>query len=166
MFTTSARLGVLVLLLMARSAAPKKCNGANLPKDADLRIGVKKRPETCERRSQPGDQLSMHYVGTLYSDCSKFDSSRDRDEPFKFTLGNAMVIKGWDEGLRGMCVGEVRRLTIPSDLGYGDSGSGDAIPGGSTLVFEVELLEIADPPKKKKKGKKKKKKKKHAKQEL
>ena len=156
----------LLLLLLAHSAESKKCDGSNLPKDAELRIGVKKRPESCERRSQPGDELSMHYVGTLYSDCSQFDSSRDRDEPFKFTLGSGMVIKGWDEGLRGMCEGEVRKLTIPSDLGYGDNGSGDTIPGGSTLVFEVELLKIADPPKKKKKGKKKKKKKKATKQEL
>ena len=157
------RLGALALLFLASTDA-KKCDGTNLAKDAELRIGVKKRPEACERRSQPGDELTMHYVGTLYSDCSQFDSSRDRDDPFKFTLGQGMAIKGWDEGLRGMCEGEVRKLTIPSDLGYGDSGSGDTIPGGSTLVFEVELLKIADPPKKKKKGKKKKKKK--AKQEL
>jgi len=116
---------------------------------------------TLAGKSAPGDKLKMHYTGTLYSDCSKFDSSRDRDTPFEFTLGQGMVIKGWDDGLRGMCAGEVRKLTIASDLGYGDAGSPDRIPGGATLVFEVELLEIADGDfagdnKKKKKKKKRK----------
>jgi len=118
---------------------------------------VKHKPETCEKKSKPGDTVSMHYTGTLYSDCSKFDSSVDRDEPFKFTLGKGEVIKGWDDGLRGMCIGEKRKLTIPSDLAYGDSGSGEKIPGGSTLQFEVELLDIKEKGKKKKKPKKKKK---------
>ena len=108
----------------------------------------------------------MPDTGKLYSDCSKFDSSLDRDDPLKFTLGKGEVIKGWDDGLRGMCVGEKRKLTIPSDLAYGDEGSGDKIPGGSTLQFEVELLDIKRPsPKGAKKQKKKKKKKKKAAQD-
>jgi len=83
----------------------------------------------------------MHYTGTLLKDGSQFDSSVGRS-PFDFTLGQGMVIKGWDNGLQDMCVGEKRRLVIPSGLGYGASGSGAKIPGGATLVFEVELLSI------------------------
>jgi FK506-binding protein 2 len=110
--------------------------------DASLRVGVKHKPETCDRKSQVGDKLSMHYTGTLYKDGSKFDSSLDRNSPFEFTLGRGQVIKGWDNGLLNMCVGEKRKLVIPSGLGYGDHGSPPKIHGGATLVFEVELLEI------------------------
>mmetsp|Transcript_62126 Transcript_62126/g.170694 ORF Transcript_62126/g.170694 Transcript_62126/m.170694 type:complete len:162 (-) Transcript_62126:351-836(-) len=149
---------LFLVLACASEALGKACQGENLPKDAKLRIGVKHKPEECLKKSKPGDTLKMHYTGTLYSDCSKFDSSLDRDEPFKFKLGQGEVIKGWDDGLRGMCVGEKRKLTIPSDLGYGDSGSGEAIPGGSTLQFDVELLDIREPGAKKKKKKKKSKK--------
>jgi FK506-binding protein 2 len=81
-------------------------------------------------------------TGTLYKDGSKFDSSRDRDSPFSLTLGRRSVITGWEEGLVGMCVGEKRKLIIPSGKGYGDRGSPPKIHGGATLVFEVELLEI------------------------
>ena len=102
----------------------------------------------------------MHYTGKLYSDCSTFDSSVERGDPFSFTLGKGEVIKGWDDGLRGMCIGEKRKLTIPSDLAYGDDGSGEAIPGGSTLQFDVELLDIKEQAAKKKRKKKKSKKKK------
>ena len=84
----------------------------------------------------------MHYTGTLYRDGSKFDSSKDRNRPFEFQLGAGRVIKGWDEGLLDMCIGEHRRLTIPSGKGYGDRGAGAKIPGGATLVFETELLDI------------------------
>ncbi|KAL5268310.1 hypothetical protein ACHWQZ_G002241 [Mnemiopsis leidyi] len=106
-----------------------------------LQIGVKKRNQ-CERKSKKGDQLAMHYTGTLKSDGSKFDSSRDRNSPFEFTLGVGQVIKGWDQGLLNMCPGDQRKLTIPPHLGYGDRGAGGKIPGGAWLVFEVELLEI------------------------
>uniref|UniRef100_A0A1I8I794 peptidylprolyl isomerase n=2 Tax=Macrostomum lignano TaxID=282301 RepID=A0A1I8I794_9PLAT len=110
----------------------------------ELRIGVKKRvpAEECTARAAKGDTVSMHYTGTLYSDGSKFDSSLDRNQPFKFTLGVGQVIKGWDQGLIGMCKGEKRRLVIPAHLGYGESGSPPKIPGNSALVFEVELLDI------------------------
>ena len=145
----------LLLLWSIVSVDAKACQGENLAKDAALRIGVKHRPDTCDVKSKPGDKLSMHYTGTLYSDCSQFDSSVDRNEPFEFKLGKGEVIKGWDDGLKGMCVGEKRKLTIPSDLAYGDGGSGEKIPGGSTVQFEVELLGLKEGATKKKKQKKK-----------
>ena len=91
--------------------------------------------------SKSGDTLSVHYTGTL-EDGTKFDSSRDRGEPFEFVLGAGYVIKGWDEGMVGMKVGGTRKLTIPSDMAYGDYGVPGAIPGGATLIFDVELVEI------------------------
>jgi peptidylprolyl isomerase len=87
-----------------------------------------------------GYQISAHYTGTLQSDGSKFDSSRDRGEPFSFVLGQGQVIKGWDVGFASMKKGEVANLVIKSDYGYGDHGSPPKIPGGATLVFDVELL--------------------------
>ena len=88
-----------------------------------------------------GSKVSVHYVGTL-ENRSKFDSSRDRGTPFSFNLGASQVIRGWDEGVAGMKVGETRILTIPSDLAYGPSGIPGVIPGGATLIFEVELLAV------------------------
>lgn len=157
----------LALLMMSDTVVyGKQCQGENLPQNADLRIGTKHRvpKDECTRVTQNGDMLEMHYTGKLYSDCSTFDSSLERDEPFKFQLGKGQVIKGWDDGLKAMCVGEKRKLTIPSDLGYGDSGSGAQIPGGSTLIFDVELLSISDGPVDKKKKKVRRKKKRKSKQ--
>ncbi|KAI8867258.1 hypothetical protein GQ42DRAFT_109401, partial [Ramicandelaber brevisporus] len=107
-----------------------------------LQIGVLKRVDDCPRRSTNGDKLTMHYRGTLFSDGSQFDASYDRGEPLDFTLGKGKVIKGWDQGLLGMCVGEKRQLTIPSDLGYGAKGAPPAIPPNAALVFETELIAI------------------------
>lgn len=88
-----------------------------------------------------GQRVSVHYTGWL-TNGNKFDSSKDRNDPFVFPLGAGRVIRGWDEGVQGMKVGGTRKLTIPSDLGYGPRGAGGVIPPNATLVFEVELLDI------------------------
>jgi FKBP-type peptidyl-prolyl cis-trans isomerase len=88
-----------------------------------------------------GKKITVNYKGTL-TDGTKFDSSYDRNEPFSFNLGAGEVIVGWDKGFAGMKVGGKRKLTIPSSMGYGDNGIPGAIPGGATLVFEVELLKV------------------------
>lgn len=92
---------------------------------------------------QKGQLAKVHYTGWL-TDGTKFDSSKDRNEPFEFRVGDRQVIRGWDLGVEGMKVGEVRKLTIASDLGYGERGAGNVIPPGATLVFEVELLCVSE----------------------
>ncbi|KAG8882821.1 Peptidyl-prolyl cis-trans isomerase fpr2 [Tulasnella sp. 331] len=109
---------------------------------AELEVKTTFMPTNCPIKTQKGDKLSMHYTGTLAADGSKFDSSRDRNQPFEFVLGAGQVIQGWDQGLLNMCVTEKRTLTIPAHMGYGDRGYPPVIPGGATLVFDVELLGI------------------------
>ncbi|KAJ5439357.1 FK506-binding protein 2 [Penicillium daleae] len=113
---------------------------ASLACAAELGIEVTHKVE-CTRKTQNGDNVSMHYRGTLQSDGNEFDSSFKRNVPLTFKLGTGRVIKGWDQGLLDMCIGEKRTLTIPPEYGYGDRGVGP-IPGGATLIFETELVAI------------------------
>jgi FKBP-type peptidyl-prolyl cis-trans isomerase FkpA len=95
--------------------------------------------------AEAGQHVTVHYTGWLYSNGvkgNKFDSSKDRGDPFKFYLSQGQVIRGWDEGVVGMRVGGTRVLVIPPDLGYGAQGAGGVIPPNATLIFEVELLDI------------------------
>lgn len=107
-----------------------------------LQIGIKKRADNCERQAQKGDSLHMHYRGSLKVGGAEFDNSYKRGQPLVFTLGTGQVIKGWDQGLLGICAGEKRKLVIPPHLAYGEMGSPPSIPPDSTLVFEVEAVKV------------------------
>ena len=117
---------------------------APTPKAAEPAVKELKKEDLVEGKgpeAKTGDTVSVHYVGTLL-DGTKFDSSRDRGDPFEFSLGAGSVIKGWDQGVVGMKKGGKRKLTIPSALAYGKRGSPPKIPPDAPLVFEIELLEI------------------------
>ena len=93
-------------------------------------------------KAKKGNVLSVHYVGTLYKNNEEFDSSRERNEPIQFKLGEGNVIQGWDVGLPSMCKNEIRKLTIPADLAYGKEGAPPKVHPDATLVFEIELVDI------------------------
>jgi FKBP-type peptidyl-prolyl cis-trans isomerase FkpA len=125
---------------------PKIPAAAEVPPPADLTITELQPGKGATIAS--GSTAVVHYTGWLYDPKApdhkgaKFDSSRDRNDPFPFPLGRGQVITGWDKGVEGMKVGEQRRLVIPPGMGYGEHGAGDVIPPNATLVFDVELLEI------------------------
>jgi peptidylprolyl isomerase len=124
---------------MAVASSPAKVNGQPTTTASglqywDIVVGT-------GTTAAPGDMVRVHYTGFLTSG-EKFDSSRDRGEPFAFPLGAGQVIKGWDEGVAGMKVGGQRQLRIPPSLGYGSAGAGGVIPPNATLIFDVELIAV------------------------
>jgi len=139
-FTVCAALTALVFDLASAAEA-----------EAELGVTTDFMPEECEQKVKNGDEVQMHYTGTIDESSmagkkgSQFDSSVGRD-PFKFQIGAGQVIKGWDQGIVGMCVGEKRTLIVPPALGYGDAGAGADIPGGATLKFTVECIGTAEAP--------------------
>lgn len=142
------RLAVLVLALSVVSVA---CGGGSGGSGAPADVAALKKDDKTAgtgAEARPGMMVSVHYTGWLYDPTAadtrgrKFDSSKDRGEPFEFQLGKGDVIAGWDEGVAGMKVGSTRVLTIPSAMGYGARGAGADIPPNAGLVFEVELLGV------------------------
>ena len=123
---------LVVVIPMAACAKEKKMKDGLVIDDVKVGTGAE---------AKAGQTVTVHYTGWL-TNGKKFDSSKDRNEPFVFHLGAGEVIKGWDEGVQGMKVGGVRNLTIPPSLGYGAQGAGGAIPPNATLKFEVELLGV------------------------
>lgn len=137
-----AAAGIIVFLI--NKGQNKETNNQNQMKNETLADGLQIIDEVVGTgaEAKSGDTVSVNYVGTL-TDGKKFDSSYDRNQPFSFVLGAGKVIRGWDEGVAGMRVGGKRKLIIPPDLAYGSRDIGNGlIPPNSTLVFEVELLEV------------------------
>ncbi|KAF9973839.1 hypothetical protein BGZ73_002869 [Actinomortierella ambigua] len=131
-------LAILSVVLAAVQVSAKK-------PPTQLQIGVKwKNPDPNCVKVKDGDHLKIHYIGTLWEDGKKFDSSRDRSEPFGFILGRGEVIQGMERGMRGACLGDKRKLTIPSHLGYGEGGAPGFVPPNAHLVFDTELVGIND----------------------
>ena len=150
---TSRALTLCLVLMAAVAATPALAQTPTTQRDSKLdatpnalqKIDVK---QGTGAEATPGKSVVVHYTGWLYdtskpdSHGAKFDSSRDRNDPFRFPLGGGQVIKGWDEGVAGMKVGGQRTLVIPPQMGYGARGAGGVIPPNATLIFDVELLDV------------------------
>ena len=141
----------LLLLSLTTAACGGGAVGPGAPASAPADVSALDKKDVTAgtgAEARPGMMVSVHYTGWLYDPSAaesrgkKFDSSKDRGQPFEFQLGKGDVIAGWDEGVAGMKVGGTRVLTIPSSMGYGARGAGADIPGNSGLVFEVELLGV------------------------
>jgi len=131
-----------ILLILALIIAYNKKRANDGPKEENKEsVDIKILKQGSGKGAEVGDSVTVHYVGTLENG-TKFDSSIDRGEPFQFTLGENMVIQGWEYGVLGMKVGEKRRLTILPEFAYGPRGVGEMIPPNSTLIFEIDLLKI------------------------
>jgi FKBP-type peptidyl-prolyl cis-trans isomerase FkpA len=165
--TSRILLGTLLATMIAAGCAPEGTSesstepagtavaeaGSSAAEEVQIMPGLtmKKLKNGYGRAAAAGDLASVHYTGWLYDANApdgrgkKFDSSVDRGQPFQFPLGAGRVIRGWDEGVAGMLIGELRELRIAPQLGYGDRGAGTAIPPGATLLFEVELLGLQGP---------------------
>jgi len=142
-----------VAMLYGVAVAPSAAQTSTTPRDSKLdatpnalqKVDVK---QGTGAEATPGKSVVVHYTGWLYdtskpdSHGAKFDSSRDRHDPFGFALGAGQVIKGWDDGVAGMKVGGQRTLVIPPEMGYGARGAGGVIPPNATLIFDVELLDV------------------------
>jgi FKBP-type peptidyl-prolyl cis-trans isomerase len=135
----AAVLAVLVAACAQSQAPSGGAGGQEVTTPSGLKYEDTKVGTGAEAKA--GQNVAVHYTGWL-TNGTKFDSSKDRGQPFTFRLGGGQVIKGWDEGVQGMKIGGVRKLTIPADLGYGARGAGGVIPPNATLVFEVELLDV------------------------
>jgi len=135
---------ILIVTLLLIPLFLTGCNKTTMEEQEVTELQIEVLAEgTGDREVKSGDQISVHYTGTLV-DGTKFDSSLDRGQPFTFTIGLNQVIQGWEQGLLEMKVGEKRKLTIPSDLAYGEQGSGSIIPPNAVLVFEVELVSFTE----------------------
>ena len=135
-------IGAVLLLAAAAWAGPTKVDAKKFKTTkSGLKYAIIKPGDGATAKA--GKDVRVHYTGWLQSNNEKFDSSRDRGEPFSFPLGAGQVIPGWDEGVKGMKVGEQRQLVIPPKLGYGEQGTpGGPIPPNATLIFDVELLGV------------------------
>eukprot|EP01123_Difflugia_compressa_P013913 TRINITY_DN675_c0_g1_i3.p1 TRINITY_DN675_c0_g1~~TRINITY_DN675_c0_g1_i3.p1 ORF type:complete len:195 (+),score=38.50 TRINITY_DN675_c0_g1_i3:79-663(+) len=129
---------VLVLLILSVSCQKKKA-------EPTITIEEITKPDDCPQQAQDGDTVYIHYTGSLASSGKVFDTSKERGEPMAVQLGTGRTIPGFEQGLRGMCVGQSRKVTIPPELAYGDKGVSPLIPPRSTLVFELECMHIDRP---------------------
>jgi FKBP-type peptidyl-prolyl cis-trans isomerase len=141
----------LLIAACSKQADPESEAGGLETTTTETGMQVRTLEKGYGKAAAAGDFVTVHYTGWLYDEAAddnrgtKFDSSVDRDQKFQFPLGAGRVIKGWDQGVEGMLIGEKRELTIPADLAYGDRGAGGVIPPGATLVFEVELFAANSP---------------------